>query len=143
MHAVAEQAQVRDDIRYLMNDERLVVETFSDGSFREVDMDAPQVWVPFMNWDQEYETDEIQVEDDEYEGTWELVEYPYRPFDPRLSMYGPVSVIVGMNDLMLDYVTANPGVYAVVALDGQMPEHLGGHSETVGDVLVRYVEKGN
>lgn len=41
MNAVAEQAQTRDDIRDLMNDERFVVETFADGSFREADLDAP------------------------------------------------------------------------------------------------------
>jgi hypothetical protein len=133
----------REDIRESLNSERLVVETFVDGSFREVDMDAPQVWVPFMNWDQEYETDDIQVEDDGFDGTWELVDYPYAPFNPRMSMYGPVSVIVGLNDVMTDYVRANPGVYALVDVEGQMPDHLGGdtYNGTVGDVLVRYSKK--
>ena len=95
-------------------------------------VDPPQVWVEFLNRDEEFEVEDIQVEG---EG-WELVTLRSDGYSDGI--IGPVSYVQTVHHSMVEYVEANPGVYALVSVEGIMPEWVfAGSDRQIGWTLAK------
>ena len=95
-------------------------------------IDPPQVWVEFLNRDEEFEVEDIQVEG---EG-WELVELRSDGYSDGI--LGPVSYVQTVHHSMVEHIEANPGVYALVAVEGIMPEWVfAGSDRQIGWALAK------
>ena len=92
----------------------------------------PQVWVEFLNRDEEFEVEDIQVEG---EG-WELVDLPSQGYSDGI--IGPVSYVHSVHPRMVLHVENNPGVYALVSVEGVMPEWVfAGSDRQIGWALAK------
>lgn len=95
-------------------------------------IDPPQVWVEFLDRDEEFEVEDIQVEGD----GWDLVEL--RGDDYGDGTIGPVSYAHPVPASMVEHIEANPGVYALVAVEGIMPEWVfAGSDRQIGWALAK------
>lgn len=130
----------RSDLKYLMQGEREVMEFAHRAATDEVsaavvpDVETPEVWVAFIDRDEVFDDADIQIETD----GWEIVELTDR--DPSLNMFGCVSTITGLTVAMVDHMFTNPGVYALVEVQGVASDLLaatGVSDRVVGDVLMR------
>lgn len=95
-------------------------------------IDPPQVWVEFLNRDEEFEVEDIQVEG---EG-WELVELRSEGYSDGI--IGPVSYVQPVHHSMVEHIEANPGAYALVSVEGIMPEWVfAGSDRQIGWALAK------
>lgn len=89
---------------------------------------APQVWIEFLNRDEEFDVHDIQVEG---EG-WDLIDLPFE------GVCGPVSQVHMVHESMVEHIAANPGVYALVSVQGIMPEWVfAGSDREIGWALAK------
>lgn len=112
--------------------DRAVLISDGIGGFTESDLEAPEVWVPFLDRESAWEDSDIQVEQD----GWAVVQLA----DRSANMHGAVS-LTGLTDEMQRLITSAAGVYALVEVQGVAGDELAGagvYDRSVGDVLMRY-----
>ena len=95
-------------------------------------IDPPQVWVEFLNRDEEFEVEDIQVEGN----GWDLIELRSDGYSDGI--LGPVSYVQTVHHSMVEHIEANPGVYALVQVEGIMPEWVfAGSDRQIGWALAK------
>ena len=95
-------------------------------------IDPPQVWVEFLNRDEEFEVEDIQVEGN----GWDLIELRSDGYSDGI--LGPVSYVQTVHHSMVEHIEANPGVYALVSVEGVMPEWVfAGNDRQIGWALAK------